>query len=30
MQQYAESLEALAFPDTPLIVKVLQRHLCEY
>jgi len=24
---YAESLEGMAFPDTPLIVKVLRRHL---
>jgi len=24
---YAESLEAMAFPDTPLIAKVLKRHL---
>lgn len=26
---YAESLETMAFPDTPLIAKVLKRHLCE-
>ena len=28
--KYAESLETMAFPDTPLITKVLKRHLCEY
>lgn len=27
--KYAETLESMAFPDTPLIVKVLKRHLCE-
>jgi pyruvate dehydrogenase E1 component beta subunit len=27
--QYAETLESMAFPDTPLIAKVLKRHLCE-
>ena len=26
--QYAESLETMAFPDTPLIARVLKRHLC--
>ena len=27
--QYAEPLENLAFPDTPLIAKTLKNHLCE-
>ncbi|OXC62352.1 pyruvate dehydrogenase E1 component subunit beta [Cryptococcus neoformans MW-RSA852] len=25
---YAESLETMAFPDTPLITNVIRRHLC--
>ena len=27
--QYAEPLENLAFPDTPLIAKTLKNHLCK-
>lgn len=26
--KYAESLETMAFPDTPLITNVIRRHLC--